>query len=131
MVQLCILSGSMAGSLQVVRRFPFRIGRAADNDLCFDATGVWDHHFMLNLQRNEGFMLETIDKALAAVNDHPQSSTRLKNGDVISFGSAKVQFWLSDPVQRGLRARELFFWTLLILVTLGQAALVYFLLGLG
>jgi hypothetical protein len=86
---------------------------------------------MLNLQRNEGFMLETIDKALAAVNDHPQSSTRLKNGDVISFGSAKVQFWLSDPVQRGLRARELFFWTLLILVTLGQAALVYFLLGLG
>ena len=39
MVQLRILSGQMAGDVQVVRRFPFHVGRAADNDLCLDDGG--------------------------------------------------------------------------------------------
>ena len=131
MVQLRILSGPMAGSFQAVRRLPFHVGRAADNHLCLDTPGVWDHHFIVDLGSSEGITFHSVGQALAAVNDHPQSSARLRNGDVISFGSAKVQFWLSDPVQCGLRARELFFWVLLILVTLGQIALIYFLAGLG
>lgn len=131
MVQLRILSGAKAGGFQAVRRFPFHVGRAADNDLCLDATGVWDHHFVLDLRRNEGFTLQTSDQAFTAINDQPQASARLRNGDIISFGSAKVQFWLAGPAQRGLRIRELFVWALLILVTLGQFTLLYFLLGLG
>ena len=131
MVQLSILSGPTAGGVQAVRRFPFRIGRAPGNDLCFDASGVWDQHLVLDLERGEGFTLQTVDQAFVAVNDHQQSSARLHNGDVISFGSAKIQFWLSDPVQRGLRVRELFFWALLAALTLGQLALIYLLVGLG
>ncbi len=128
MVQLRILSGPKAGGLQAVCRFPFHIGRAEDNDLSLDAAGIWDYHFMLDLRRSEGFVLQTFDQAFAAVNDQPQTSARLHNGDVISFGSVKVQFWLAAPVQRGLRLRELFIWTLIILVTLSQFALIYFLL---
>jgi hypothetical protein len=131
MVQLNILSGAKAGGSQAVRRFPFHVGRAADNDLCLDAAGVWDHHFVLNLRRKEGVVLETVDQAFAAVNDQSQTSIRLRNGDFISFGSVKVRFWLAAPRQRGLLLREWSAWLILILVTLGQVALIAWLLGLG
>lgn len=131
MVQLHILSGPKAGGFQAVRRFPFHVGRAVDNDLSLDAAGVWDYHLVLDLQKNEGFTLQTIEQSFATVNDHPQNSVLLRNGDIISFGSAKIQFWITSPGQRGLRPRELFVWVLLILVTLGQFALIYWLLGLG
>jgi len=129
MVQLRILSGPKAGGFQAVRRFPFHVGRAADNDLCLDAAGIWDYHFVLDLRQNEGFTLQTFDQAFATVNDQTQTSTPLRNGDVISFGAAKIQFWLAAPGQRGLRFREWFVWMLLLLVTLGQFALIYCLLG--
>ena len=76
-------------------------------------------------------MLQTIDQALASVNNQPTSSVRLRNGDVISFGAVKVQFWLSAPKQRGLRLREWSTWVLLILITLGQMVLISWLLRLG
>ena len=86
---------------------------------------------MLELQPGEGFALKTFDEAFATVNDQPQTSILLRNGDVISFGSVKIQFWLAAPGQRGLRLRELFVWLLLILVTLGQFGLIYWLLKLN
>ena len=46
MIQLNVLSGKTAGSQTVARRFPFRIGRAAQNDLLLDDDGV-SHHFLL------------------------------------------------------------------------------------
>ena len=125
MVQLRVLSGKMAGDIQVVRHFPFYIGRAADNDLRLDAAGIWDYHFMLELKPAEGFTLQTFDKAFAAVNDQPQTAARLHNGDIISFGSEKIQFWLAAPRQRGLRLRELFVWALLAAVTAAQMALIF------
>jgi pSer/pThr/pTyr-binding forkhead associated (FHA) protein len=130
MVQFRILSGPKAGGIFAVRRFPFHVGRAADNDLCLDTAGVWDYHFVLKLQSGEGFTLHTFDGAFAAVNEQPQTAARLRNGDIISFGSAKLQFWLSAPAQRGLRFREWFVWALLLLVTLSQIWLIGFLLGI-
>ena len=130
MVQLRILSGSTAGDLQVVRRFPFYVGRAADNDLRLDADGIWNYHFMLELKPAEGFTLQTFDEAFAAVNSQPQTAARLRNGDIISFGSVQIQFWLAAPRQHGQRARELFVWALLAGITAAQIALVYWLLGM-
>ena len=117
MVQLRILSTPQAGDLQEVRRFPFHIGRASDNDLVLDAAGIWNYHFMVDFKPKEGFMFQTFDEAYATVNDQPQSAARLRNGDIISFGSTKIQFWLAPAIQRGLRLRELFIWTLLAVVT--------------
>ena len=127
MVQLRILSGEKAGDLQVVRRFPFYIGRAAENDLSFDADGIWNYHFMLEFKNDEGFTFQTFEEAFATVNDQPQTAARLRNGDIISFGSEKIQFWLAAPRQRGLRVRELFVWLLLAGVTAAQIALVVWL----
>jgi pSer/pThr/pTyr-binding forkhead associated (FHA) protein len=130
MVQLRILSNPLAGELPVVRHFPFHIGRAPDNDLVLDASGVWNYHFMVDFKPDQGFTFRTFDEAFATVNDQPQSAARLHNGDIISFGSAKIQFWLAPAVQRGLRLREFSVWTLLAAVTASQVALVCWLIGM-
>ncbi len=127
MVQLRILSGKMAGDVQIVRRFPFNIGRSVENNLCLDDAGVWDKHLTIGFQKKEGFTLETASDAIATVNGESQKSARLRNGDIISFGSAKIQFWLAPPKLRGLRVRELFIWALLAAVTAIQIALIYWL----
>ena len=128
MIQLNVLSGKKAGSRTVVRRFPFRVGRAPGNEWQFDDDGVWDSHFALEFQRHESFMLAAAADALIAVNNDPVRSARLRNGDVVTFGSVKIQFWLAVPRQRGLRLRELFVWMLLVGVTAAQFALIYWLL---
>ena len=128
MIQLKILSGRLAGELRFVRQFPFHIGRAADNDLRLDDPGVWDHHLTIGFDKTEGFTLAAAPETFCAVNEEAQSSARLRNGDLLSFGSARIQFWLAPPKQRGLRLREFCVWLLLVLVTLGQLALIYKLL---
>ena len=129
MIQIKILSGETAGDIQVVRRFPFRIGRAPDNDLRLDAAGVWDRHLTLEFEKAQGFTLHTAAEAFAAVNEQPLTSTRLRNGDIISFGSAKIQFWLAPPPLRALRHREALVWALLSGVTAFQFFLIYRLLS--
>ena len=68
MIQLNILSGKKAGAQSVARHFPFRIGRAAQNDLQLEDDGVWDQHLVLEFQNHEGFNLTTSANALATVN---------------------------------------------------------------
>ena len=89
-----------------------------------DDPGVWDSHLTLGFQKMEGFTLATAPDAFAAVNEQTQASARLRNGDIISFGSAKIQFWLAPARMRGLRAREIFVWLLLAAVTAAQIALI-------
>jgi len=130
MIQLNVLSGKKAGSLAVVRRFPFRVGRSPASDLVLDDDGVWDEHLTLELQPSGTFGLSAAPDALVAVNGHSAQSSPLRNGDTISFGSVKIQFWLAAARQRSLALRELLTWALLLLVTLTQVALVYWLLGI-
>jgi pSer/pThr/pTyr-binding forkhead associated (FHA) protein len=128
MIQLDILSGKKAGIQTVARIFPFRIGRAAGSDLQLDDDGVWDQHLALEFQKEEGFKLITATNALAAINNEPVQSKILRNGDTITIGSVKVQFWLAAARQRGLHLRESFVWALLVFVTIGQFALLYWLI---
>jgi pSer/pThr/pTyr-binding forkhead associated (FHA) protein len=129
MIQFNILSGKKAGSQTVVRRFPFHIGRAAQNDLQLNDDGVWDSHLTLELNHdNKRFTLAVAPNALVAVNEQPVQSAPLRNGDIISFGSVKMQFWLAAVKQHGLRLRELFVWLILIAVTAAQFFLIYRLL---
>jgi pSer/pThr/pTyr-binding forkhead associated (FHA) protein len=128
MIQFRILSGKMAGENVFARRFPFRIGRASENDLVVDDVGVWDSHLSLEFKKPDGFILKTAAEAFAAVNDEPQKEVRLRNGDIISFGSAKIQFWLAPPRQGGLHIREYIAWLLIAAVTAVQFFLIYRLL---
>jgi pSer/pThr/pTyr-binding forkhead associated (FHA) protein len=128
MVQFDILSGKKAGSQNVVRHFPFRVGRDAQNDLQLQDDGVWDKHFAIEFQKGNGFNLLASPNALSTVNGEPVQNKILRNGDVITLGSAKLQFWLAAAKQSNLHLRELFVWTLLILVTAAQFALLYWLI---
>jgi pSer/pThr/pTyr-binding forkhead associated (FHA) protein len=127
MIQFNILSGKKAGTQSVARHFPFRFGRAAENDLQLEDDGVWDQHLTLEFQKKIGFNLATASAALAAVNGQPVQNVILRNGDTITLGSAKLQFWLAAARQRGLRVREFFIWALIAAVTAAQLALVYWL----
>jgi hypothetical protein len=66
--------------------------------------------------------------ALVAVNGGPFQNQILRNGDTITLGSAKIQFWLAVARQRGLRFREFFVWALVAAVTAAQIVLIYRLL---
>src|SRR5690242_4336725 len=115
MVQFKILSGKKAGSLWEARRFPVRIGRAANASLRLEEAGVWDEHLRISVDA-EGFILETQGSAIASINGQPAQRAALRNGDTIEMGSVKLQFWLSEARQRGQGFREVFVWNLVVLV---------------
>jgi len=128
MVQLQILSGKQAGTQWVARRFPVRIGRGPTNDLRLEEDGVWDQHCMLKFDPTEGFILTAQPDALLTINREPAGSARLRNGDSIEMGAAHLQFWLNETPQRSQRVREGFVWALVAVISLGEVALVYWLL---
>jgi pSer/pThr/pTyr-binding forkhead associated (FHA) protein len=128
MVQLKILSGKKAGSTYVARRFPVRIGRAPNAHLTLEESGVWDEHLVIHLNPGDGFNLQTQGQALASINAQSVQQAVLRNGDVIEFGSVKLQFWLDETRQVGLPVREAFTWTAIAIVFLGQLGLLYWLL---
>lgn len=117
MVQLRIISGQLAGENIFVRQFPFYVGRGTENQLTLGDDGVWEQHFALDFQREHGFTLQTFGEAFTAINEQAQTSARLRNGDVISFGSAKIQFWLAPVIQKNLFARECLVWLLIASIT--------------
>lgn len=128
MVQFRVLSGNKAGSSWGARRFPVRIGRAADADLRLEEAGVWDQHLEVAFVPKEGFVLHVAPNALATLNAEPVRQAVLRNGDRIALGSLQLQFWLGDTRQAGLRWREALTWAALAAVSLSQIALVYWVL---
>jgi pSer/pThr/pTyr-binding forkhead associated (FHA) protein len=129
MVQFKILSGAKAGTTWVARRFPVQIGRSASSDLHLQEPGIWDEHLRVDFQPSAGFILNTLPDALAAVNGQTIQKAPLRNGDIIEIGSLKLQFWLSETTQRGLRLREGLTWFAIAAISLGQVALIYWLLS--
>jgi hypothetical protein len=52
----------------------------------------------------------------------------LRNGDTIELGALKLQFWLAETRQFGLRLRETLVWLGIIAVFFAQFGLIYCLL---
>ncbi len=132
MLQLRMLSGKTAGTFPtewVTRRFPVQIGRSSHADLRLEEEGVWDEHLNLMLDSNEGFILETFPNALATVNGQPLDRIILRNGDLIELGSVKMQFFLSQNCQKGLRFREALTWAGITVISLVQICLLYWLIS--
>lgn len=128
MVQLRILSGKMAGTVWVARRFPVRIGRSVASDLRLEEAGVWDDHLLLQFHRDEGFLLSVQPDALASVNGEQVREAVLRNGDLIELGALKLQFWLAEMRQTSSRVRDALVWTGITAVFLAQLGLIYWLL---
>ena len=124
MICINILSGKQAGASRALRRFPVRIGRSAASDIQLEEDGVWDEHLLIGLNPSAGFVLETQQGALITINGQPMQHAVLGNGDTIQIGSLKMQFWLAEARQRGLRFHEALAWALIFTVAAGQAALI-------
>jgi pSer/pThr/pTyr-binding forkhead associated (FHA) protein len=128
-IQLKILSGPKTGDVFAASRFPIRIGRAANADLRFEEPGVWDQHLQLDLNPAEGVVLTTSADAWAHINGESVQQAVLRNGDLIELGSLQLQFWLAETRQSALYLREAITWSLVGLVCLAQAGLLYLLLS--
>ena len=129
MLQLKILTGKRAGAQWVARRFPVRIGRAADADLSLEEAGVWDSHVEIAVDPAKGFVLSLQPGAFASINSQPVEQAVLRDGDLLELGAVKLQFSLSPTRHRSLRVREVLTWIALALLCLGQVALIYWLPG--
>lgn len=129
MILLEFLSGSKAGSVAEVRRFPWRLGRSVRSDLVLEEEGIWDEHLEIQLDRAQGFFLQTRPETFAAINGQKVERSRLSSGDVISVGAAQIRFSLAPTRQRSLRLREALTWVGLALLGFGQVALIYWLVG--
>jgi hypothetical protein len=125
MIQLKILSGKMAGTETVARRFPFRIGRSQSADLRLEEDGVWDEHLELAFDAATGFVLTAHQDALAAVNGQAFREVVLRNGDELEIGALRIRFWLAATRQSSLLLREWLTWAAIALVTAGQFFLIY------
>lgn len=128
MVQLEKVSSKTAGAKWAARRFPVRIGRSAGSDFRLEEAGVWDEHLQIVLDPTVGFQLQVHPNALVTVNGQPVQNAVLRNGDQIELGAVKLRFWLSEARQRALGFSESLVWTILLGVSLGQIALIYWLL---
>jgi pSer/pThr/pTyr-binding forkhead associated (FHA) protein len=127
-IQLKIVGGKQAGTSWVARRFPVRIGRIQPSELQLEEPGVWDRHLAIEAVATKGFLLRTQPEALVRVNGEAVNESWLRNGDVIEFGSVRLQFWLAQAEQRGLRIGECLPWLAIVLMTIGQIALIYWLI---
>jgi len=128
MFQLKILSGRKSGDSWEARRFPARVGRSSASDLVLEDDGIWDEHFEIDLDSSKAFVLASKSGGIVSVNREPMQQTALRNGDVIEVGSTKLQFWLGEVGQAGLRKREALNWALIIFVCLVQIGVIYLLL---
>jgi pSer/pThr/pTyr-binding forkhead associated (FHA) protein len=127
-VLLRILSDNDPAAVQVIKRFPCRIGRGSSNDLRLEQAGVWDRHLELQLIPTEGIAASVLPGALATFNGEQLDRKVLRNGDVIQLGAAKLQFWLSPTRQRSFRVRESLTWIALATLCAAQIILIYQLL---
>src|SRR5688572_20185117 len=110
MVQLKILSGKTAGTEMVARRFPFQVGRAVNCDLSLDEPGVWDKHFQISLDQEEGFVLASDSNTSVVIDGKTIQRTSLRSGDIIEIVIAKILFVLSTTRQKSLVLREWLTW---------------------
>ncbi|HZV34303.1 MAG TPA: FHA domain-containing protein [Verrucomicrobiae bacterium] len=125
MVQLKIVSGRMAGTEQVARHFPFRIGRSPSADLRLEENGVWDEHLELAFRSSDGFILTAQGDAIAAINGQPFREVVLRNGDAIEIGALKMRFWIGATRQKSLGWREWLTWIGFAAVIAVQLYLLY------
>ncbi|MFO1500361.1 MAG: FHA domain-containing protein [Verrucomicrobiota bacterium] len=125
MVQLNISSGGSAPEVRVIKRFPCGIGRAPSADIRLEQAGCWDRHLELDVLPSEGCSVTLLPGALATVNGFSIERVLLRNGDVIEFGTTRIEFSLSPTRQRGFRLRETVTWLALVAVVALQVALIW------
>lgn len=128
MVRLTVLEAGKSARSGIVSRLPCRIGREAASGFRLEAPGVWEGHAVLELRYGEGFFLRTRPEAPVVIEGRSTTEARLRNGDVIEIGGARVVFALSETRQYSFGLREALTWVAVGVLCGAQVALVYWVL---
>ena len=128
-VRLERLDGDFLGQQVETCNFPFKIGRARNCHHRIEAKGVWPCHLILEESGENGIIVNSESEASLRINSLVASkSVRLKNGDLLEFGSVSLRFWLAPIDQMGQRTTEFIIWLGLGVLILGQATIIAWLL---
>ncbi len=111
----------------VSNRLPVRVGRGAENELRLEDDGVWDSHASIDATPNGFFRLVALKEAIVYLNGEPVKDERIKVGDMIELGRARICFQLPPSRPRGLAFREFILWTAMLLLILGELILMFWL----
>jgi hypothetical protein len=130
MIQLQVLSGARAGQRLEAKTFPIIVGRDPGCALTLHDAGVFSRHFEIRFSP-EGFSLAPVGEAVVIVNGAPAATQLLRNGDIVTAGYARLQFWLGALPQRGLKIREALTWLLVAAVAAAQVYLLWRLLAIA
>ena len=105
--------------------FPASLGRAPTCAVILEEKGIWDTHCTLRV--NEGFI-----EVLPAPNANTYRNgellsqpRRLRSGDVLTLGSGSFIVETSPPIRKSLRPREAFLWTIVVVTTVLEVALLF------
>ena len=130
-IRLERIDGTAAGSLVESRRFPFALGQAKECDLRIEAKGVWGRHLVLDDEGENGITATPSPDALVFVNgDAHRKKFRVNHGDLLELGAAKFRFWFAPLGQADRRGLEGLVWVALLMLALGQAGVIVWLMNL-
>ena len=131
-IRLERIDGTTAGGPVESRRFPFALGQAKECDLRIEAKGVWGRHLVLDDEGENGITATPSPDALVFVNgDAHRKKFRVNHGDLLELGAAKFRFWFAPLGQADRRGLEGLIWVVLLLLALGQAGVIVWLMNLA
>jgi pSer/pThr/pTyr-binding forkhead associated (FHA) protein len=122
MLQLTVL-GEGRDQVTPVDRYPFRIGRAPNDQLRIQAPGVWESHCTLEWRAPDGIHLVGCPEAIIVVNGQRVSEIRVRNGDLLEMGGVRLLLSVRPSPQRSFRLLEILVWIGLAAVGLAQVYL--------
>ncbi|MBG88640.1 MAG: hypothetical protein CMO80_17305 [Verrucomicrobiales bacterium] len=126
MVQLELTAGKKK-EIFPVNSFPCNIGRGSKNNVRLKSRGVWDEHASLVFQQEHGFSIITQSHGSLIVNGDSCDRARLKNGDTIELGSARLRFWLAPIQAPSSENTDLLFWSVIAMTIATMLGLMLFL----
>jgi predicted component of type VI protein secretion system len=125
MVRLTLISGDGPNRSTLASRFPFVVGRDPGCAWVIEGAGVWARHATLELDLKEGFRIRVEPPALLSVNGSAVNETRLRNGDLVDLGAARIRFNLSEIRCRSFHGREAATWLAIGLLGVAQLLLIH------
>ncbi len=101
---------------------PFLVGRHPQASLVLTAAGVWDRHLRFDLDAGEGLVMTSEAGALVSRLGEVVERYRVRNGDELQAGAARLQVVVAAPERRSLVFWEVILWSLLAVVLATQIA---------
>ena len=124
MIQLTPADATLADTEQVIRHFPFRIGRSAGNHCRVERAGVWDEHAVVELELGRPTLIACGSGTLL-VNGEAVTRHILRSGDLVVVGSVRWLVSVSPAKQKAAEFSQAVFWLAFAALFAAQVFAIY------